>query len=409
MLRVEPTSAWILAYVAGELEPGTLSTWVTRTRRAIEAELPDLLVNPDLGHTLDGTVRDLRLRFLSALAQMPRDVSPPPGVRLAEGLLPLRRPDDTVTSIVSIVRDRLFDRLTEGDIPPDLRERARRWLDESTAAAAVEAHEEALARPQVAPTLQHSDLVRLLLDKTGLHAEGLHEAAAGLGTYPVSAVHTGFMLHSTRTGSTISSAESVHRAAHEARSALGGSLLTVQLPGADCWAWVATRHAPSAARLAGLEETFVRRGVHACVGVPQAGLSGFGATHREATMASDVTSRGDLRPGLTLFPGVELVSMLGCTTQVDRFVVRTLGPLSGIGPHAERMRETLAALLDFDGSMVTAAQHLRVHRNTIRYRLDRIDESLPGSRAGLHTELSVAVRHMMRFHPAGIDVVSETT
>lgn len=65
------------------------------------------------------------------------------------------------------------------------------------------------------------------------------------------------------------------------------------------------------------------------------------------------------------------------------WVADVLGPLALDSQDAERNRETLKVFLDTHGSYSEAARLLMLHRNSVKYRLDRIEE-LIGSRADTH-------------------------
>lgn len=66
-----------------------------------------------------------------------------------------------------------------------------------------------------------------------------------------------------------------------------------------------------------------------------------------------------------------LVDRLVGTAAVDRFVTETLGALQAEDRRGE-LRRTLLAFLEAGGSGVEAARRLRIHRNTLAYRLRRI-------------------------------------
>jgi DNA-binding PucR family transcriptional regulator len=74
---------------------------------------------------------------------------------------------------------------------------------------------------------------------------------------------------------------------------------------------------------------------------------------------------------------------------------RRLAPLEQRPPSSrERLRETLAAWLDHQGSVARVAEELHVHPQTVRYRLGQLRE-LFGDRLedpGVRFELSLALR-----------------
>ena len=108
-----------------------------------------------------------------------------------------------------------------------------------------------------------------------------------------------------------------------------------------------------------------------------------------------------------MFTEVELLTLVHGSEGMPDFVARTLGPLMEPGEAAERLRETLHALL-VHHSVEAAAKALSVHKNTVRYRVDRAEELLGRPVSESSTELALALRWIARFpvlpaSPAGQD------
>lgn len=133
---------------------------------------------------------------------------------------------------------------------------------------------------------------------------------------------------------------------------------------------------------------------HLAIGLPHHGLEGFRRTHRQALAAhriaqvagaGQVTSFGD--------PGVAAVSMLGRDLEGTRDWVRVvLGPLAEATEGAQRARETLRIFLATGGSYTESAKRLNLHRNSVKYRVDRVfeDRGGPLGEARLDVELALA-------------------
>lgn len=163
---------------------------------------------------------------------------------------------------------------------------------------------------------------------------------------------------------------------------LGASRALTLPAGADSvWAWVATAEPPAPHRLDGLGDG---DGTRIASGTPGFGPEGFCRSHREAVLAQRVALRRTCPVPLTRFEEVELLTLVsGDDAAMTRFVRRELGPLCLDDPATGRLRATLAAVQASGGSSAAAAEALGIHRNTVLYRLRRIEELLgrpPGTR-----------------------------
>ncbi|MFD1860803.1 polyketide synthase regulator [Aeromicrobium camelliae] len=103
-------------------------------------------------------------------------------------------------------------------------------------------------------------------------------------------------------------------------------------------------------------------------------VTGFRASHRQAEAARDVASVARTGRQLTAYGdrAVAVVAML--LTDMDAlaaWVADVLGPLAADTEQAERLRGTLLEFLANGGSYQTAAHHLLLHRNTVKYRIER--------------------------------------
>lgn len=145
------------------------------------------------------------------------------------------------------------------------------------------------------------------------------------------------------------------------------------------WAWIAAGTTPATAALDldALDAVVADAGVglHLAIGSPGRGLEGFRSTHLAALRAHVVaTLAGDLAGRVTSYtdPGVRIAALLAADLPATRLLVgAALGPLAANREAETRLRETLHALLDARGSFVAAAERLHVHKNTVKYRVDR--------------------------------------
>lgn len=103
------------------------------------------------------------------------------------------------------------------------------------------------------------------------------------------------------------------------------------------------------------------------------GARGFRSTHLQALRAKTVADVGR-RGRLTSYdePGVRIGAMFAQDLDQSRdFIERTLGPLAADSDQAEHLRETLSEFLDAGGSYLVTSEKLHVHRNTVKYRVEK--------------------------------------
>ncbi|RLV56081.1 polyketide synthase regulator [Aeromicrobium phragmitis] len=103
-------------------------------------------------------------------------------------------------------------------------------------------------------------------------------------------------------------------------------------------------------------------------------ITGFRTSHRQAEAARDVASVARTGHQLTAHGdrAVAVVAML--LTDIDAlgvWVADVLGPLASATEQAERMRGTLLEFLANGGSYQATAERLLLHRNTVKYRVER--------------------------------------
>jgi DNA-binding PucR family transcriptional regulator len=123
------------------------------------------------------------------------------------------------------------------------------------------------------------------------------------------------------------------------------------------------------------------------------GRNGFRRSHQEALAAKRVAQAGPWSSGRSVpYADASLVSLLledpGAAAD---FVCDELGDLAVPQEGVEALRQTLAVFLTCH-SPSAAAGELFVARNTVTYRLRRIEELLPRPMVGRGLELGVALR-----------------
>lgn len=119
-------------------------------------------------------------------------------------------------------------------------------------------------------------------------------------------------------------------------------------------------------------------GIRVAVGVPEAGEPGFRTTHLAAAAAHQVALLGQQGAPVVSYadPTIRAAALLaGDLDATRRMVARTLGELAADTEPAARMRETLLAFVEDRESYVATAARLHLHKNTVKYRVDRAIEA----------------------------------
>ncbi len=137
-------------------------------------------------------------------------------------------------------------------------------------------------------------------------------------------------------------------------------------------------------------------GVHAAIGEPAVGIAGFRSTHTEARHARRLATLARRRPGsVTRFGRVALAAMACVDVEQARaFAERELGVLGGDDDVARRLVATLRVYLEENASRSRAAKRLRIHENTVSYRVRQAEEVLGRSVDERTLELRVALALM---------------
>jgi PucR-like helix-turn-helix protein/diguanylate cyclase with GGDEF domain len=162
----------------------------------------------------------------------------------------------------------------------------------------------------------------------------------------------------------------------------------------SAWAWLPL----------GTRNAFPVRADHTCadgpesqvrfaLGVPGSGVSGFRRTHEQALGAHAVAlAAGGSGQPVTSFADVAPLALMSGSTELMRtWVIETLGSLADDDAHHAMLRDTLRAFLQESGSFVATAERLTLHKNTVRYRIGKAEESIgrPVGENRLHVELAL--------------------
>lgn len=162
------------------------------------------------------------------------------------------------------------------------------------------------------------------------------------------------------------------------RTGCRGRPLCVAYDHATTWAWLPLGRDSSVADLTTVAAALVEengQAVRIAVGEPGTGVAGFRESHRQAVRAQTVAlAAGDDARTITTFADVGAVALLCADLDAARtWVADTLGGLAADDPQRARLRETLRVFLAAGGSYTTAADHLTMHKNSVRYRVSRAE------------------------------------
>jgi DNA-binding PucR family transcriptional regulator len=203
--------------------------------------------------------------------------------------------------------------------------------------------------------------------------------------YRLDAVHTGYTLWdpegAAREGLEVVAAELAARVSPWQHLTVRGASDSVD-------GWLSCKPDQLRIALTGLE---LPAGVRVAFGSPRRGLSGFRLTHREALEAKQITGLIDGSP-VTAFDDVAVLVLASRDPELARgFVESQLGSLSSNEERYRSLRETLRVYLEERGSPAATAARLRLHRNTVVKRIEKIEESLetPIDRGSLNLRVAL--------------------
>ncbi|MYR05229.1 hypothetical protein GTV32_02315 [Gordonia sp. SID5947] len=211
------------------------------------------------------------------------------------------------------------------------------------------------------------------------HDVGAAEAALG---YLLRQHHLGLVVWTVEEGgmpSELRRLESLVGAIGESVDAAGQALFLPQ-DGSTAWCWIPlgrTAHGQ-------IDHDAIQRlteeagpGVRVALGRPHASGTGFRTTHQEAQRAHTVSSiAGDIRVTTFDEPGVQICSILARDLDSTRgLVASALGGLAENDENTAQLRATLLAFLQAKSSYVAAAEVVHLHKNTVKYRVDKAIDS----------------------------------
>ncbi|MFC9840178.1 PucR family transcriptional regulator [Rhodococcus sp. NPDC127530] len=151
----------------------------------------------------------------------------------------------------------------------------------------------------------------------------------------------------------------------------------------QAWGWIATGSHGTDIDDTAIESVLAGdrdfRTIRVAFGRAGTGIDGFRTTHLEAIRAFGVASADDAAGRkVTSFAqaGVRVASLLSDDiVGAKALVPDALGELAADGEYAERLRETLSVFFEESMGYSAVATRLHMHRNTVRYRIDKATEA----------------------------------
>ncbi|WP_405167633.1 helix-turn-helix domain-containing protein [Nocardia sp. NBC_01499] len=416
--RVGPNSEvvrdWLAEYVYETMRTETLEQIVDRLDSAIIASVPEL-ADRDVRRDLAASTRAHARVMLSGITSDTFDFALPEEAHtfartIARRGFELRMLLRTYHVGMEAVLDYMTEAIDQRQAPQEIEravllrmfERATKWVSMSVELL-TDTYMAERERVLRAALNRRTETIRALLAGDELD---LDQASARLG-YRLTQRHIAFVLWTDESESGSGDGEVgglLERVATRVATEIGnGRVLTAASGSSGMWAWAGLDDLPGAdpARIeqepgalervaAGLVESPVR----IAFGVPAGQVAGFRQSHREAVAARQVAERGPAGSARVIgYREVEIAYLAGADDTAMRGLIgRELRTLSGSDPNAARLRETLHAYLKSHRSPEATAKLLGVHKNTVRYRIQRIEELLghPIEQRSLALEVALA-------------------
>ncbi|GAB3474740.1 PucR family transcriptional regulator [Amycolatopsis cihanbeyliensis] len=172
---------------------------------------------------------------------------------------------------------------------------------------------------------------------------------------------------------------------------------------AGAWVWLPLDD-PAVPKRRQLEETLAERGggIRMALGEPGRDVEGFRRTHRQALRVQALAvAAGEHCDPILGHEEVGAMTLLAADLPAAGAWVRdVLGPLARDDTPHRRLRDTVRVFLATGGSYTTAAGRLNMHKNSVQYRVRKVEELLGRSVAEQRLDLELALNLCHRLGPA---------
>lgn len=217
--------------------------------------------------------------------------------------------------------------------------------------------------------------------------------------YDVTATHVGFIVWMEPSEPDDASAAALEVVAHDIANTLGDRIcMLIPVGNWLVWGWT---HQPAQVAAQPRPTLVVPDGVHAAIGSAASGIEGLVRTHQEAVETRRVARLLRRPSGRVVFhEDVVLLELLTANRVAAQwFVQAELGALAAADEQMTRLRMTLEAYFEENLSPVRTARRLGVNKNTIVYRVEKVEEILGRGVHERRRELEAAVQ-LSQIHDA---------
>lgn len=244
--------------------------------------------------------------------------------------------------------------------------------------------------------MRRRELVKELLSGTGTMSRTLAAEIATDFGFDIDQVHTAFVIeHQTHAANTEKRAltRDIRPRLREATTLIHSESHTRTV------FWVTTPREPGPAVMDPILALLRRfTGATRAMGEPASGLHGFRRTYFQANDLVSIAPQ--LPPSGEVMRWSDHALTLTLGSDIERakwFVHSVLGPLSQPTEKAEEQRVTLQAYLSSGKSLLHAAEERNVHRNTIAYRIQRIERLIDRPLRGEVLDIQCALHLVEQF------------
>ncbi len=285
--------------------------------------------------------------------------------------------------ITGVLQDEVPDPAVRSAVLLQLWSHAAHWLD-STVEALIVVFTTEREQWQRGILAQRAAVVKAILAERPIEID----SAAKTLAYPLRQHHIAFTLRVDEELPEPDVQQMLESGARSISATLGGERPFIVSSGArSAWCWTALSH-----RVAAVPQFECPQNLQVTVGNCHSGLAGFRLTHTEAVAALRVST--DHPPAVVRFADVEIACLatgvLGSEARVA-FVRRELGDLAADDDTTERLRDTLRVYLKQGGDATAAGDVLRLHPNSVRYRIRQGERRIGGPIGGRSVQIELAL------------------
>lgn len=393
---------WMHRFVTDALAPDRHGPLIDRINEFIADSVAEVAADRELRRDLEASTREQSRAFLAALIAESTVVNPPAAAHELARAIARKGLDLRVLmqiyrvgqkAIVRYVADTATEQIADPTQTPQallrLWDSAGEWLNVSLEILAETYRQERELGLRGVFARRAETVQEVLRGQVSDPTVLSHRLGYSPLRYNTAAVLSTQNTSPDDIGDTIGTLESVARSiAHVIGSQ---HLLTVPAGSQGLWAWISTA-TPDYRLPVDTAPERSSSAVRVALGNPAAGVDGFRTSHREAQAAHDLQDRVLDPRQLIRFTDIELAHLLeGHPQAAATLVSRELRGLDGRDANSAQLRQTLRVFLANSRSYDAAARQLGVHKNTVRYRIQRAEQLLghPIDSARLKLELAL--------------------